>query len=422
MLRRRPLVSTAVGVLAVLLVGSALVGSSGSEELRSAGEPRASSTTTGVDGERAPVTTLEEGVAGTIAPRVGRRGMAKGRAITPSPAAPATRPSPAGSPLPGAPGGRIAFTIWDDEGRPFIHTVRPDGTDLRKLTTGHTPRWSPDGSRLAFVDDAPVPSLFVARADGSDRRRLTVDLAQDPEWSPGGDEIAFVAVRPGGAYVTYSPLMPVAPGFEGDIAVVGVDGGVVRPVTAGPDVDYAPSWSPDGARIAFQRVQVEQREEGGNHAVLYAAGADGSGQRRLWAPPASGYLTGTSWAPGPRIAVTAGANGRSDGLWLVAGDGSSAEAINLGPAERQDPQWSPGADALLVGSVSSGGGLAAVTPDGRVLFTRSGSLAAWSHDGTQVAFYDEGRLWRMNRDGSHVVLLAGRFFCDGVAWSVPTGA
>ena len=57
------------------------------------------------------------------------------------------------------------------------------------------PRWSPDGSRLAFVSnrDGKTKQLYVIPAAGGEARRLT-DLPEDvtePVWAPDGTRLAF---------------------------------------------------------------------------------------------------------------------------------------------------------------------------------------------------------------------------------------
>src|SRR5215218_1483983 len=70
-------------------------------------------------------------------------------------------PAPAAhAAYPGA-NGRIAF-----EQGGVIYSIRPDGSDRRQLTTdthSHSPRWSPNGRRLAFHR---AGDIWVMRADG----------------------------------------------------------------------------------------------------------------------------------------------------------------------------------------------------------------------------------------------------------------
>jgi TolB protein len=101
-------------------------------------------------------------------------------------------------------GDRIAFTS-NREGDFEIYTIRPDGTDLRRLTRspgndGHE-IWSPDGewilfssARMGFKDERPLAEripqpygeLFVMRADGTGLRQLTDNQWEDatPAWKP----------------------------------------------------------------------------------------------------------------------------------------------------------------------------------------------------------------------------------------------
>jgi TolB protein len=100
-------------------------------------------------------------------------------------------------------GDRIAFNrlAGDDFD---IYTIRPDGTDVRRLTEApgndSHPAWSPDGeyilfssSRFGFKDEAamfdipqPYGELFIMKSDGSDQRALTDNRWEEgtPAWVP----------------------------------------------------------------------------------------------------------------------------------------------------------------------------------------------------------------------------------------------
>jgi Tol biopolymer transport system component len=65
-----------------------------------------------------------------------------------------------------------------------------------------SPRWSPDGSRLAFVSDRDGnEEIYVMNSDGSGQTRLTDSPASDagPSWSSDGKRITFVSERDGEA-------------------------------------------------------------------------------------------------------------------------------------------------------------------------------------------------------------------------------
>lgn len=83
------------------------------------------------------------------------------------------------------------------------------------LTSGpafkYTPRWSPDGSRIAYVNQevgAP-PSVWIMYADGSSQT-LIAEHAGQPTWSPDGTMLAFVAMKSPQPYATEDFAMYIA--------------------------------------------------------------------------------------------------------------------------------------------------------------------------------------------------------------------
>src|SRR5687768_14090013 len=105
---------------------------------------------------------------------------------------------------------------------------------------------SPDGRRVAYVlseidreaDDYRT-SVWVAASDGSaPARRFTFGPKKDsaPRWSPDGSQLAFLSDRDGGAPQLY--VMPAS-------------GGEGRKLTSLEKGAGAAAWSPDGTQIAF---------------------------------------------------------------------------------------------------------------------------------------------------------------------------
>jgi len=193
-----------------------------------------------------------------------------------------------------APGGkRIAAIVsrwdWDkDKAKKQIVLVNAVTGDSRPLTWHRRgldePRWSPDGSRLAFIAEAPAPDgsdstdkhkaqVFVMRMDGGDPRRVT-DAANGVAqfaWSPDGKRIAFVSENSpsdmkalkhnhDAFQVTennYTTRKAVQPWH---LWVVPADGGQAKRLTDGSwslDTDQGTittlAWSPDGKQILFTR-------------------------------------------------------------------------------------------------------------------------------------------------------------------------
>jgi Tol biopolymer transport system component len=80
-----------------------------------------------------------------------------------------------------------------------IDMIDADGTDETTLLGGNWlydwPRYSPDGSKIAFAGNRGgyVCAIWVMDADGSDPVRLTDPALQAnvPDWSPDGSQIVF---------------------------------------------------------------------------------------------------------------------------------------------------------------------------------------------------------------------------------------
>jgi dipeptidyl aminopeptidase/acylaminoacyl peptidase len=95
----------------------------------------------------------------------------------------------------------IAYQIGDvnkDANRAIaqIYLIAVTGGEPKQLTTGDrsssTPRWSPDGARMAFVNGGQLWTMDTA--GGAKKQVTTISTgAGDPVWSPDGKWIAFVS-------------------------------------------------------------------------------------------------------------------------------------------------------------------------------------------------------------------------------------
>jgi len=285
-------------------------------------------------------------------------------------------------------GSRVAFVMTTaseerDEYLSNVWVVDVKGGEPRRLTTGPTkdtlPRWSPDGRWLAFVSDRGAKKksqLYAMPAAGGEATQLT-DLPNGVfgqggvAWSPDSTRLAFVT-RVGGwqepereedrgksrpAHV----ISTLKYRFEGvgftydrrpHIFVVPVAGGPPKQITDGDFPDVWPTWSPDGARIAFVAERHETRDIDVNDAI-YEVAADGGEPRRI--SPTLAPMWAPAYSPDGRAIAHAGMRVAEDGynflLFLQPADGSEriclTEALDRSAWDAVPPAWSADGEWVL---------------------------------------------------------------------------
>jgi len=129
----------------------------------------------------------------------------------------------------------------------YIRLIGLDGRDLQLTNDGQQnfdPAWSPDGKRLAYYS-MKRHGIFIMPALGGVAKQLT-EFGSHPVWSPDGQWLAFQEIS--------SPDLDALPMGSSTLWIVSSQGGAPRQLTQAnnpPGTHYAPSWSPDGKRVAF---------------------------------------------------------------------------------------------------------------------------------------------------------------------------
>ena len=246
-------------------------------------------------------------------------------------------------------GSKVAFVrARNPERGPYeIWVVNADGSGLVRLTRHRgfsiAPAWSQDGGKIVYATDAGRRrrlGLYVMNSDGSGKQRLRTSRTRDysdPSWSPDGAKVAFAILRPA----------ETQRGFDSSIAVIDADdGGNLRRLTrrGGPD-ELNPNWSPDGTDIAFERNRLFDVRQ----SDIWLMNADGSGKRRITATRV--YETNPVFSPdGARIAFTGDRDnrrlsrerlGRGFELYTMALDGSGIVRVTTNRRPDLFPDWQP---------------------------------------------------------------------------------
>lgn len=166
--------------------------------------------------------------------------------------------------------GRRIVYVSDQSGEDAIWVRDADGGNAKPLTSEtfgrlYAPRWSPDGSRIAFVDSNN--NLRIVAASGGPAPVVAHELAyprRDHVWSPGGHYLAF-------SLTDKDDIKPRLHVY--DLAA----GKSVRVGDARFD-SYSPSFSPDGQYLYFlgnrewapQLSNIEWNFAGNRSTGLYA--------------------------------------------------------------------------------------------------------------------------------------------------------
>ena len=298
-------------------------------------------------------------------------------------------------------GKQITFTRrWvdkmNDKFESALYIMNSDGGRQRFLTKGSGARWSPDGTRIAYLGEGEPKGnqIYVRWMDAEGAVTQVTRLEDAPSglsWSPDGTSIAFTKVvpqketwnvklppRPEGAKWTAEPAIVERLRYRADrqgmlpngfrhIFTVSATGGAPRQLTTG-DFNHGSagafggggglSWTPDGKEIVFSGLRIEDADYHVKESHIYAVSTDTGAVRQL------------TTRKGPNSNPIVSPNGRyvayttydfvmqawkDSDLYVVNIDGSNPRSIT--PKLDRTPtglQWNANSSGLYFGVSESG--------------------------------------------------------------------
>ncbi|HEX5228127.1 MAG TPA: prolyl oligopeptidase family serine peptidase, partial [Bryobacteraceae bacterium] len=141
----------------------------------------------------------------------------------------------------------------------------------RKLTEGNSPAVAPAGNRLAFLRKNEVWSVSLEAGAKAEQLIHGKGEARDLRWSPDGSKLAYVSTRSDHSF----------------IAVYNAAAQSLIYLDPSSDRDREPVWSPDSKQVAFIRIPASPLSFGAHRSAatpwsIRIADAESGNGRELW--------------------------------------------------------------------------------------------------------------------------------------------
>jgi dipeptidyl aminopeptidase/acylaminoacyl peptidase len=239
--------------------------------------------------------------------------------------------------------------------------------DLLAIPALSDPQLSPDGTLVAYVQDAPdwkenkrIGHLWRIPVSGGAPVQLTRGTRgeSNPRWSPDGKALAFVARRDGQD--------------DAQIHLLSGDGGEARALSAHVTAVSAIDWSPDGTRIYFladESKTIEERAAAANKADVFQYDENYK-QKHLWSiAVANGQETRVTSGDFSVLSYRLSTDGRQvvtqraptpllgdtdqGEIWISEADGRDPRRLTTNGVAEQQPSLSPDGRQVLFVSAAS---------------------------------------------------------------------
>lgn len=233
---------------------------------------------------------------------------------------------PSWSPL----GDRIAYIAGNERdeqpGKLVIYDVIAGSTttvseNALPSLTGPAVSWSPDGERLVFAEATEGGHIRVFDVEDGALADFPGVAGSTPAWSPDGDQIAFIDAN-------------------GDVALAGADGSDASAPVERAQLEGNPRWSPDGDRLALWSAPAEPPRQ---PSVIVVDADDGEAVEL-------GEGDAAVWSPDGRRIAYAGPGLDSPAaldVFLAPAGGGTPQRLTQAITADGFPSWSPSGDLLM---------------------------------------------------------------------------
>lgn len=207
-----------------------------------------------------------------------------------------------------------------------------DGANHRYISSGNTlvltPRFSPDGSKIAYVDfgaNGKSPNLHIHDLESGSSHALGGDYGQkiSPRFSPNGDHIILSSAKNGAASL-----------YRLDLPTKRLD----RLTSSTASIDVSPCYSPDGSQIVY----ISDR--GGKPQIYVRSSAPGADGTRI--SFGKGLYHNPVWSPRGDLIAFVRQNGNIFYLGVMKPDGSGERMLDTGYL-LEGPTWSPNGREIM---------------------------------------------------------------------------
>lgn len=268
----------------------------------------------------------------------------------------------------------------------------------------YSPRWSPDGRKLAFISDREEsPQIYLMSIDGGEGARLTEGKngVRSFEWSPDGKQMSFIAPDPkSDAEEKREKDKDDARVVDRDdkrarLWVIELESKKTRQLSAAAWQISEAQWTPQGDRLIVSATDHPESDQN-THRIFAIAITDGQ-MKEIAAPH------------GPFGSLRVSPDGKSVTYQAARADGPTPHDLFLQPIDGGSPRnltgsvidrpifnavWEPDGSLLSIAANGPRSQFCAIGKDGNASLLKASEIRPASFDvkGSLLAFVGEGSI------------------------------